>query len=164
MRATPGGSALARDRDLAREVARAPVFAVFARDLPATAAAPSTLAPARYRALARDPACANDLARDRDVARGLTLALDRASRGVIRGRREAPRVAPAAGRLVAAAARLLPERERAQYTEEFLSELWEIAHVGGRRRAQLAYAARQVSSARRLRAELRVPQRRGAAP
>jgi hypothetical protein len=39
-----------------------------------------------------------------------------------------------------------------------------LAYAGGGRRVQLAYAARQVWSARRLRAELRVPQRRGAAP
>jgi hypothetical protein len=68
-----------------------------------------------------------------------------------------------AGRLVAAAARLLPVRERARYAEEFRAELWEIAQAGGRR-AQLAYAVRQVMAAWRLSAELRVPRRRGAAP
>ncbi len=60
--------------------------------------------------------------------------------------------------------RLLPVRDRARYAEEFRSELWEIAHAGGGRRAQLAYAARQVMAARQLRAGLRVPRRRGAVP
>jgi Protein of unknown function (DUF3662) len=74
------------------------------------------------------------------------------------------RVAPMAKRLVTAAAWLLPAWERARYVEEFRSELWEIAHAGGRRRTQLAYAARQAMSAWRLRADLKGPRRRGAAP
>jgi hypothetical protein len=90
-------------------------------------------------------------------------ALDLAHYG-IRKRSTAVRVLPVAGRLVMAAARLLPTQERVRYAEEFGSELWEIARVGGDRRAQLAYAARQVLAVRRLRAGLRVPRRRGAAP
>ena len=74
------------------------------------------------------------------------------------------RVAPVARRLITAAAWLLPARERARYVEEFRSELWEIAHVGGRRRAQLVYAVRQVLSAWRLRCGLSAPRRRGTAP
>lgn len=70
---------------------------------------------------------------------------------------------PLARRLLAVAAWLLPAAEQARYAEEFRYELWEIAHVGGHRSAQLAYAARQVTAARRLRAELRVPRQRGAA-
>jgi DNA-directed RNA polymerase specialized sigma24 family protein len=90
---------------------------------------------------------------------------DSAARGrAIRRQGGAGRVAPVAVRLLAAAARLLPGGDRARYAEEFRSELWEIAHAGGGRRAQLAYAARVVMSARRLRADLRVPRRRGAAP
>ncbi len=105
-----------------------------------------------------------DLAIDRVLDLAIDFDLARVRIVANRRRREASRVAPAAGRLVvAAAARLLPTRERARYAEEFRSELWEIAHAGGRRRAQLAYAARQVMSAWRLRAELRVPRRRGAA-
>ena len=73
-------------------------------------------------------------------------------------------VAPSAAGLLAAAARLLPAEERVRYAEEYRSELWEIAQVGGRRCAQLAYAARQLLAARRLRAGLRAPQRRGAVP
>jgi hypothetical protein len=49
-----------------------------------------------------------------------------------------------------------PERRRAAIG----FELWEIARAGGGWRPQLAYAARQVLAARRLRA----PQRRGATP
>jgi hypothetical protein len=71
---------------------------------------------------------------------------------------------PVAAGLLAAAARLLPAKERLRYAEEFRSELWEIAQAGGRCRAQLAYAARQLLAARRLRAALRAPQRRGAVP
>lgn len=72
---------------------------------------------------------------------------------------------PLAGRLLAAATRLLPAGDRARYAEEFRAELWEIAHAGAsRRRAQLTYAAQQVMSAWRLSAELRVPRRRRAAP
>lgn len=74
------------------------------------------------------------------------------------------RVALLAKRLLTAAAWLLPAWERARYVEEFRSELWEIAHADGRRRTQLVYAARQVMSAWRLRAELKGPRRRGAAP
>jgi hypothetical protein len=74
------------------------------------------------------------------------------------------RVTPMAKRLVTAAAWLLPAWERSGYVEEFQSELWEIAHASGRRRTQLTYAARQVMSACRLRADLKGRRRRGAAP
>jgi hypothetical protein len=67
-----------------------------------------------------------------------------------------------AGRLVAVAAQLLPVQERAQYAEEFRSELWGIAHASKARRPQFAYAARQVIRVRQLRAEVRVPRHRGA--
>jgi hypothetical protein len=53
---------------------------------------------------------------------------------------------------------------RARYAGEFLSELWELAHTGASWRAQVAYAARQAGSAVRLRAALRGPARRAAAP
>ena len=126
----------------------------------------------RARDLDRDLALADDLAlaltdaRDRavDLTRALELVYDPGSGRASRRERDSGRVAPIARHLVAAAVRLLPAGDRARYAEEFRSELWEIVHAGGRRRAQLAYAARQVMSARRLRAELRVPRRRGAAP
>jgi hypothetical protein len=70
---------------------------------------------------------------------------------------------PLAGWLTVVAARLLPGPERARYSEEFESELAEIACAGGGRRAQLAYAARTVLGATwQLRAALRSPRRRGA--
>ena len=90
---------------------------------------------------------------------GASLAVDR-----IPERLPAVRVAPVADRLTAAAARVLPARDRARYAEELQSELWEIVRAGGDRRRQLAYAARQVMAAPRLRAGLRVPRRRGAMP
>jgi hypothetical protein len=87
----------------------------------------------------------------------------RASSGSAREERRAEvRVAPAAGRLATAAARVLPTRERVRYAEEFQAELWEIARAGGGRWLQLGYAARQVMAAPRLRVGLRVPRRRGA--
>jgi hypothetical protein len=92
------------------------------------------------------------------------LARARGRPRAILGQHGAGREVPTAGRLLAAATHLLPAADRAQYAEEFRSELWEIAHVGGRRRAQLAYAARQLMAGGRLRAELRVPRRRGATP
>ena len=74
------------------------------------------------------------------------------------------RVAPSAGRLLTAAAKLLPAADRARYAEEYRSELWEIAHAGQPRRRQLHYASRQLVSSWRLRAELRVPRPRKASP
>jgi|tagenome__1003787_1003787.scaffolds.fasta_scaffold20667463_2 hypothetical protein len=82
--------------------------------------------------------------------------------GAIRDRHDVSQVAPMAGRLVEIATRLLPVRERVRYADEFKSELWEIAHASGALRPQLIYAARLVMSAGHLRAELRVPRRRGA--
>lgn len=74
------------------------------------------------------------------------------------------RVVSLAASMLSTAARLLPANDRVRYAEEFRSELWEIAQAGGRRRAQLAYAARQVVSAWRLAAALRTRRRRRAAP
>lgn len=83
----------------------------------------------------------------------------------VRRQPAAVRVAPTADRLLAATApRLLPAADRARYGEEYRAELSEIAHTGAGRRSQLAYAARQLTSVRRLRAELRAPRQRGAAP
>jgi uncharacterized membrane protein len=74
------------------------------------------------------------------------------------------RTAPAVGCLLAAAGRLLPPADRARYAGEFQSEVWELAHAGVSRRVQLVYAARQLMRAWNLRAELRAPRRRQAAP
>jgi hypothetical protein len=183
------GADLAHGADLAREDALAialdHAFALaFARagESADALALARALAFARVRVrdvgsspdLARELDIAFDLARELDVGYDLTSDLVLASgldlaraRDLDAGRAwgpGAPRVVPTAGRLVLAATRLLPVQERSRYTEEFESELWEIAQAGGGRRAQLAYAARQVMAARRLRAGLRVMRRRGAVP
>jgi hypothetical protein len=67
-----------------------------------------------------------------------------------------------AGRLVGAAARLLPAPYRARYGEEYRSELWELAAAGGGRSQQIRYALHQVSRVVSLRFELRTPRRRKA--
>ncbi len=72
------------------------------------------------------------------------------------------KTAPLARRLLAIATQFLPGTDQARYCEEFTSELTEIARAGGRHRAQLTYAARQMLCAWRLRAELTAPRRRGA--
>jgi hypothetical protein len=77
---------------------------------------------------------------------------------------EQRRTAPSARRLLRGAVRMLPLSNRARYAEELGSELTEIALAGGGHRVQMAYAARQVTSAVQLRRELKSPQRRSAAP
>jgi hypothetical protein len=126
----------------------------------------------RTLALDRDLDRASEGARERvqaynrasDLADTVNLVRVRASNRAVQGRRRTVEMAPLAARLVAAAARLLPAGDRARYAEEFRSELAEIARSGAGRRPQLVYAVRQVISARRLRADLRAPRRRRAAP
>ncbi len=67
---------------------------------------------------------------------------------------------PSAGRLLAAAVRVLPTADRVRYAEEYRSELWEIARAGQPRHSQLLYAFLQVVSSLRLRAELRASRQR----
>jgi hypothetical protein len=93
------------------------------------------------------------------IVRRVIDDIDRVGAGVTE-----KRPAPLARRLLLAAARMLPAEDRDRYAEEFRSELADIALAGGGRRVQLAYAARQLRSAPRLRADLRSPQRRSAAP
>ncbi len=149
----------ALDRELLRALDRA---LDRARDLASALASALDLdldlASARHlaRDLAGSLASAGNLASE--------LANELAAAGVGRGQRGAVRVVPLAGQLLAAAARLLPAGDRARYAEEFRSELTEIARAGAGRRRQLAHATRVVVSARRLRADLRAPRRRGAAP
>jgi hypothetical protein len=152
--------------DLGRALTRANALA---RDLGATGvlasdSAFSDSAPDPDLDLALD--LARDLARAHGLANDLALALahNLDSAHAVRKQRGAGRVTPLAGRLLAAAAHLLPAGDRARYAEEFRSELAEIARVKARRRPQLAYAARQVASAWRLRADLRAPRARKAAP
>jgi hypothetical protein len=64
--------------------------------------------------------------------------------------------------LLAAAARLVPAADRPRYTAEFRAELADLTAAGGNRRAQVAYAARLVVTAPRLRLELKAPRRRSA--
>lgn len=80
------------------------------------------------------------------------------------GQRKVKGIAPWAASLLAAAVRLLPAADRARYAEEYLSELWDLAQSGARRRRQLGYALRQFRSAPLLGFALRFPRRRGAAP
>jgi hypothetical protein len=63
--------------------------------------------------------------------------------------------APIAWSLLVAATRLLPTADQARYMEEFSAELVGIAEGGGSRRVQVTYAAHQLASAWRLRAERR---------
>lgn len=115
---------------------------------------------------------ASELELDRDVNRDLNhasaIALDlyRAIGNARTISSEGRRVETArfAGRLVAAAARILPVMDQVRYGEEFRAELAEVARAGGGRWYQTAYAVRLLASAWSLRAELRDPQQRRALP
>jgi hypothetical protein len=73
-------------------------------------------------------------------------------------------VRPSAGRISSAAARLLPEPDRARYREEYLSELWDVAHAGASFWQQARYALRQLAGALRMRDALLRPRRDGLPP
>jgi hypothetical protein len=104
-----------------------------------------------------------DLERACDTALTRALGLDRVSSPNADPREDAAaKVAPAAGRVLAVAVRMLPAADRVRYASEYHSEQYELAVAGARRLAQLAYAGRQLRSAWSLRAELRVPTRRAA--
>lgn len=168
--------ARARDRDRARDL----VFALNRALAPARALAPDldfalALALDLERVLNR--ALDRNSARNSDRDRALDVALDLARRlardlDLARGegepaglRRVRPgQAAPSAGRLLAAAARLLPPADRGRYAEEFRSELSDLVAAGAGRRAQLAYAICLLGAVRPLRAELRAPRRERAAP
>jgi hypothetical protein len=62
------------------------------------------------------------------------------------------------------AAKLLPKEDRERYTEEFLSELWEIANAKGGRLKQVSYSTRQLFRAPPTRLELREWKRSGVSP
>jgi hypothetical protein len=130
------------------------------------------------RNLNRTIACARDLARDRalvvlrDEAHGFACDLWRdLARGTGRmavhesqpGHRVG-RVAPSAGWLLTTAARLLPVADRARYSEEYRSELWEIADAGAGRRQQVRYSVRQLTRVARLRGAVIAPRTRNASP
>ncbi len=144
--------ALARDRarahDLDRDLTRARGYDLL-RDL----ARPVALAQAlshdldlahdrdRARALARDLGRARDRTRAiaRDLNHACARARDRADLAALRDDktlhgRPAVHVTVPAGRLVAAATRLLPAADQARFGEEYRSELWELAAAGAARR------------------------------
>jgi hypothetical protein len=66
--------------------------------------------------------------------------------------------------LLAVAVRLLPAADRAQYAQEYLCELWELAQSGVGRRGQLRYALRQLLRVLPMGFALRSPRRRSAVP
>jgi hypothetical protein len=70
---------------------------------------------------------------------------------------------PASG-LTSVASFLLPAADRARYSEEYRSELWELAQAGAGRIRQLRYALRQLRNALPMGFALRSPRRRSAAP
>jgi hypothetical protein len=69
-------------------------------------------------------------------------------------------VVRSAGRILAAASRLLPARDRPRYLEEYHSELWDMATAGAGFRQQCRYAAHQLARAASLRSALLDPRRR----
>jgi hypothetical protein len=68
-------------------------------------------------------------------------------------------VAPLAARLLVPVTWTLPIEARVRYSEEFMSELLEIARTGGGRGAQFAYVIRQVTWSWRLHTAVRASRR-----
>lgn len=64
------------------------------------------------------------------------------------------RRAPAAGQVLALAAKLIPSVYRDRYSQEFRAELWEIADAGAPHRQQIKYAIRQLIRVSYIRREL----------
>lgn len=91
------------------------------------------------------------------------LFLERDDAGTLQGYSN-DRVAPLAGRLVTAAARLLPPESRSRYREEYQSELRDLAHAGAGHRQQRCYASRQIARATFVRIALQNPRRKKAGP
>jgi len=71
-------------------------------------------------------------------------------------------VTGSARRLVEVASRLLPTTDRARYSKEYRSELWDLAAAGAGRRQQIGYALRQFRCAVPLRFAVLSPHRRKA--
>ena len=110
----------------------------------------------------RDHARIRDLDHALFIALNLADAIDSARTVSSQGRRV--ETARFAGRLVEVATRILPVMDQVRYGEEFRSELAEVARAGGGRWTQMTFAARLLTSAWSLRAELRDPQRHRALP
>ncbi len=79
-------------------------------------------------------------------------------------KRAAARPAWPARGLADAASFLLPSADRDRYSQEFRSELWDLAQDGAGRFIQMRYALRQLRGALPMRMALRPPRRRSAAP
>jgi hypothetical protein len=160
------------DRDLARDRSRALADAlVLARNLGQAGGLARALTDTIGQTLASDrahshiPALADII--DSDTVNALDAGKDPDEHRdpvIEKAPRQAGRVSPSAGRLVAVAARMLPEADRADYAEEFRGELRDLAQAGASLAGQVAYAARQLRSAPKLRVALRVAARRRAAP
>lgn len=69
-----------------------------------------------------------------------------------------------AGRLLAAATRLLPVADQGRYAREFESELWELAARGTSRSEQIRYGLRQAARVAELRGIALSPRSRSASP
>jgi hypothetical protein len=110
---------------------------------------------------------ASDLIRyvARYFAGEINMTLNRPASQAVSGRQQRTcSIASSAGRLLAAAARLLPAADRGRYAEEYRSELWEIASTGTGRLQQVRYAVSQLARAAHLRAAVMTPRRRNASP
>jgi len=160
------------DRDLARDRSRALADALaLARDLGNADGLARALADTIGQTLARDRAHSRVLAlantADSDTADALDVGKypDEYRDPIIeKAPRQAGRVSPSAGRLVAVAARMLPEADRADYAEEFLAELRDLAQAGASFIGQVAYAAQQLRSAPSMRLALRTAARQRVEP
>lgn len=117
---------------------------------------------AQVSALAHEVVDLVEVARVQSIERSLaeqSVPLSKSREGS-----QAPRIAPSAGRLAAAAAWLLPARDRTRFHEEYRSELWDLATAGAARRQQICYALRQLRCAVPLRFTVLSPRRRKASP
>lgn len=74
------------------------------------------------------------------------------------------RVTAPAVRVATAATRLLPPADRVRYSEEYRSELWDLAADGASRLQQTGCALRQFRCAVPLRFAVLSPRRRRATP
>lgn len=184
---------LVRGRELASALAREVASARACADASARAAAEArtiaggadidaeadienlAAAEAAAEALAAGEGLAGALATARDLATALMLTVDQVAelsgseRSVppsagSRRRVKARRVAPSACRLAAAAAWLLPARDQARYSEEWRSELHDLAAAGAGRHRQLGYAVRLLVRAVPLRWAVLAPRREETSP
>jgi hypothetical protein len=98
-----------------------------------------------------------------ELRRTMDRALGPVGRRTRRVKRRYGRPARIAGRLVDAAAQLLPRRYQARYREEYQGELADLAATGAGRWQQLRYSVRLLARSAHLRAALMGQRRRQAA-